>query len=394
MSDKTVLVLAPFYNFFMKGYIEGLASQVKKIHVFVHYNKINEITRILPPSKNIDYLKKFNTENLVKGNNRPENVELHLVGLTYFKKDGENFKLGDMLYNKYVEIIDRQGIDFDVINAHHTFPRGYVGLKLRERYNRPVVLTVHENKDLLMDEYQSKNDVYRNVWKKSDLIFRVNKFDMIYIRKFNRKVEYLPNGYSPSILVRIDKNKARKHLDLINDSKIVFTLGDLIPRKGLIHLINAMKKIIEKDVRVFCYIGGKGPQRAELEELISEYGLEDNVKLLGFIEDEDLKYWMSASDLFVLSSLSEGNPTVMFESLGIGLPFIGTRVGGVSDIINSEKYGLLVDPGDEKDLEQKISEGLKRDWNYHGILSYGRDFTWENVALRSMKLMEDHGIFY
>ena len=77
---------------------------------------------------------------------------------------------------------------------------------------------------------------------------------------------------------------------------------------------------------------------------------------------------MNACDLFVLPSLNEGNPTVMFEALGCGKPFVGTKVGGVPEVIASDDYGLLVEPADPEDLAEKILVALDREWDREAIL--------------------------
>lgn len=97
---------------------------------------------------------------------------------------------------------------------------------------------------------------------------------------------------------------------------------------------------------------------------------------------------MNACDVFVLPSLAEGNPVVMFEALGSGKPFIGTKVGGESEIITSEDYGLLVEPANPKELAEKILVALDKDWDYKKIRGYAERFTWENIAMEIIKTYE------
>jgi glycosyltransferase involved in cell wall biosynthesis len=95
---------------------------------------------------------------------------------------------------------------------------------------------------------------------------------------------------------------------------------------------------------------------------------------------------MNACDIFVLSSLNEANPTVMFEALGCGKPFIGTKVGGIPEIINSEVYGLLVTPANPDDLKEKILLALDRKWDHEAILKYAEQFTWKEIADEILKI--------
>jgi glycosyltransferase involved in cell wall biosynthesis len=112
------------------------------------------------------------------------------------------------------------------------------------------------------------------------------------------------------------------------------------------------------------------------------------VKLLNSVPKNQLNYWMNACNLFVLPSLNEGNPTVMFEALGCGKPFIGTKVGGVPEIINSEEYGLLVEPANPSDLAEKIMMALDREWDADKILAYSEQYSWENIAREIMRVYD------
>lgn len=89
-----------------------------------------------------------------------------------------------------------------------------------------------------------------------------------------------------------------------------------------------------------------------------------------------------------VSSLSEGNPTVMFEALGCGRPFVGTRVGGVPEVIVDDRLGILVEPGDPEALARAILQALEREWDHEYIRTYAQQFTWENIAKQVMEVYE------
>ena len=76
----------------------------------------------------------------------------------------------------------------------------------------------------------------------------------------------------------------------------------------------------------------------------------------------------------------------MFEALGVGLPFVGTAVGGVPEIITSEDYGLLYPPKDPKCLAEKILIALEKDWDREKIRKYAEQFTWENIAKKIINI--------
>jgi len=89
---------------------------------------------------------------------------------------------------------------------------------------------------------------------------------------------------------------------------------------------------------------------------------------------------MNAADLFILSSLREGNPTVVVEALGCGLPVIASEVGGIPEVLTSHELGYLCPPKDVECFAQKILEGLERPWDRKSILSYAQRYRWDVIA--------------
>lgn len=302
------------------------------------------------------------------------------------------------LYKKTVGLfvkLLREGNSFDIVHVQSSGPLGsfinattaVLAKKLRKF---AVVITFHYSDT---PHFVSKYGyILRSVIKNSEkfIVVSVNQKDTIEkaLGTFDNKIIVIPNGYDPSRLVSISKNEARKKLSLNLEDKILVNVAWLLERKGHRFLIEAMNKIVnEYNVKnVKCYIIGKGPLKEDLQKLITAKRLNKNVVLLGFVPDKELTLWMNAADLFVLSSLNEGNPTVMFEALGVGLPFVGTKVGGVPEIITSEEYGLLVEPRDAEDLAEKILIALKKEWNWEKIRKYAEQFTWEKIAEKTLEV--------
>jgi glycosyltransferase involved in cell wall biosynthesis len=237
-------------------------------------------------------------------------------------------------------------------------------------------------------------------WKNADALLRVNKKDIPILKQFNKNVYPISNGFSPRF-EPLDKYECRKKLNLPTEYKILFSLGWLIERKGFNYLIDAMKIITAKRNDVLCFIGGSSPSEDELrnkvrnnlQKQIEDLKLQERVKLIGAVQDNLLPLWMNASDIFVLPSLGEGNPVVMFEALGCGKPFVGTKVGGVPEIIISEDYGFLCDPAKSVALADNILLALTKEWNCGKIEEYSKQFTWDSVARNILEIYSKVEIF-
>jgi glycosyltransferase involved in cell wall biosynthesis len=194
-------------------------------------------------------------------------------------------------------------------------------------------------------------------------------------------IRVIPNGYDQKVFYQIDKSGARNKLGIPFDRKILITIANLESYKGHKYLIEAMETIIKKRNDVVLYIIGNGSLEGDLKEQTQQAHLTNHVIFTGGNKpSEELPLWLGSCDLFVLPSLNEGNPIVMFECLGSGKPFIGTIVGGVPDIITSEDYGLLVKPANPQELAETILKGLELEWNHDKIISYAEQFTWGKIT--------------
>jgi teichuronic acid biosynthesis glycosyltransferase TuaC len=302
------------------------------------------------------------------------------VPIFYFSK----FLIDNRLY-VVKNLIEKESLEFDLIHSHFTWPSGHIGVKLKEIYSVPVVITIHENGEWFDKEVNMNHSLINHSWKMADALIRVNNKDVPTLKRYNQNVFSIPNGFGEEFKV-LDSNFCKKQLNLPKDKKIIFSLGALIDRKGFNYLIDSMKIIIENRNDCVCYIGGSGKLKDKLQSQINDLELEKYVKLIGFIPDEMIPLWMNACDFFVLPSLNEGNPTVMFECLGCGKPFVGTKVGGVPEIINSEDYGLLCNPAKPKDLAMNILSALYRDWDSNLIKKYSAQFSWDKISNQTLQI--------
>lgn len=119
-------------------------------------------------------------------------------------------------------------------------------------------------------------------------------------------------------------------------AKIVGTVGELTHNKNQIALIEQAKK----DAGMFVAIVGEGELRSFLEQKIKEYGLEQRVKLFGFIPANEV---MRGFDVFALPSHKEGLPYVLLEARQAGLPIVASQVGGIPEILddsNAQEFSL------------------------------------------------------
>lgn len=293
-----------------------------------------------------------------------------------------------------LSLIKRENITFDLIHAHFTWPSGAVATELKKTFLVPVIIT-EGGSTILYEELLRMNRYYIDTYLKCDAIIRNNKSDIPLFIKCGIEVDKIHNvqyGYDQKKFFPIPQNEARNLLGIEPQKKIILNIGRLSEEKGQKFLIESMVYIVRKNPDIICYIGGTGPSNKTLRKQIVALHLDNNIKMIGFVLDAIMPLWINAADLFVLPSLNEGNPTIMFEVLGCGKPFMGTNVGGVPEIITSDNYGLLVESGDANDLAEKIMMALDRQWDREVILQYADPFRLERIAKEIIIIYKKAGL--
>lgn len=160
-----------------------------------------------------------------------------------------------------------------------------------------------------------------------------------------------------SVIIKngIDVNQFASANDLpVHDNKsiIVGSVGRLHLQKGYEYLIKSAEKILENNPNVRFVIAGDGELKNELNELAKSVGVENVFTFLG--NQNDIASVIKQFDVFVLPSLWEGLPLVLLEAMAAKKPIVATNVNGISEIIESDKTGILVPPHDS----DKLADGI------------------------------------
>lgn len=151
----------------------------------------------------------------------------------------------------------------------------------------------------------------------------------------------------------------------VNQQPLIFSLAQLVERKGLPVLVEACRILEDRGFDFQCLIAGDGEQRPLLERLIAGFQVQDKVQLLGAVFQEQLGDYLNRTDLFVLPCLTASNgdrdgiPVVLMEAMAMEIPVISTYVSGIPELIEDGQSGLLVkenDPVALADAMQRIIE--------------------------------------
>jgi len=142
----------------------------------------------------------------------------------------------------------------------------------------------------------------------------------------------------------------------------ILSIGRLIEKKGFEYLIDACKLLAESNYSFQCRIVGDGPLQDALQERINRYGLQDNVFLLGALQQDQVLDLYHHSDIFALACVvaddgnRDGLPVVLIEAMSCELPVITTPVTGIVDLVEHNRTGMLVDERDAMHLANTLKQ--------------------------------------
>jgi Glycosyltransferase len=387
LYSKNLLVISHRYSNFQKDPIDLVSSYFNSVHVLVRFNSFADISKYIP----IPRLKPFISSSKIDYTNKPLNLEVDKTSICYLPLDSQYKRLG-ILHLKAVEsLIAKKNIKFDLIHSHFIWSSGYVGAKLKEKYNVPLVVTAH-GYDIY--ELPFKDDDWKAnieyVLNSADYILTVSESNLKCITKLNinTPVKVLPNGYRRDLFYPQDQNRCRKLLDLPVDKKIILAVGNLEKIKGHRYLVEAIGKLLQRRKDHICIILGDGLLRNSLKKQIKSTGLENYVKLVDSKPHNQISLWMNACDIFVLPSLRESFGVVQIEAMACGKPVVATYNGGSEQIIISEKYGLLCTAGDSDALCNMIEIAMDKNWDKFNIINYATTYSWDNIIKEALDIYE------
>ncbi len=147
-------------------------------------------------------------------------------------------------------------------------------------------------------------------------------------------------------------NNSHRLTQRINKNLILIHIGRFATPKNHHLLIESFSIAVKEHPNMELWLVGDGPLRPEIEKLVKEKELENKVKFLGV--RSDILQLLSESDVFILPSDWEGVPLTVLEAMATGKPVIATTVGGVSELVEDGRTGILVPPKDPKALAQAI----------------------------------------
>ncbi|MGR3292445.1 MAG: glycosyltransferase [Candidatus Scalindua sp.] len=266
---------------------------------------------------------------------------------------------------------------------------------------RPTIITVHDIAYVRFPDLLNKS---RQIYKKRILKFSIEKADIIVACSFSTKrdiIEYygikkekikvvhlgVESRFCP--ISNVEEYRVKNKLP----SKIILNVGTLEPRKNVVSLIKAFKKLREKGFEDYKLViaGDKGWLYKQIFEEVEDSDLKKEILFLGVVSDGDLPMLYNCADIFVYPSLYEGFGLPPLEAMACGIPVITSNTSSLPEVIGDA--GIMVDPTDVTSLCENMYNLLKDRGLWYHMSSKGLErsklFSWDNTAKQILKIYDE-----
>jgi glycosyltransferase involved in cell wall biosynthesis len=276
---------------------------------------------------------------------------------------------------------------YDIVHVHWPMPMALLGWAARRARRIPMVTTFY---GIELRWVQSRLPFMRWLvhWaaRASSQAVAISTYTARELRKFaDVPIEVIPYTaeLAPPAITFAAPGDA--------DRSILF-VGRLIERKGVEHLVRALG-MVRRTVPARLVIVGDGPERARLEQIARDEGVAAHVLFRGQVSDDELRAAYAAADVFALPSVldarkdTEGLGVVALEAMNYSVPVVASDIGGITDIVQHERTGLLVPPGDEAALAAALTRLLTDGTLARTLGEAGRSrlrdaFSWDSIVTR------------
>jgi len=222
--------------------------------------------------------------------------------------------------------------DSDILHAHETKGAQFCFFAYL-MYNIPYIITRR------VDNSIKKNLFNQKIYEKSRYTIALSKAIKKETLKISQKIniEIIPSAYSS---IQVDNKKAQQLKKRFSNKFVIGNIGELDnAHKGQFYLIEAMKKIEKKYPNIHLILLGKGKDKEKYQEQAKTL---NNITFEGFVDN--VPDYISCFDAFIFPSLHEGLGSILFDVIQRKVPIGASNVGGIPDIIEDNKNGLLFPP--------------------------------------------------
>jgi glycosyltransferase involved in cell wall biosynthesis len=286
--------------------------------------------------------------------------------------------------------LQREGFDFDVIDAHYYYPDGVAAAWLARHFNKPLAITARGTDLNLIAQHALPRRMIRWAAQQAQASIGVCKALMDVLRDLQidpRKLHVMRNGVDLDRFRRTAADDLRTRVGMpVGQGLLLLSVGHLIERKGHHLVIEALAALLPQHPEARLVIVGEGGERARLQALAQSLGVGERVTLTGGLPQTDLPRWYSAADVLVLASSREGWANVLLEAMACGTPVVATNIWGTPEVVASPDAGVLVDERSGAGLAAGVQRLIAARPAPAAVRAYAEGFGWEETSRAQVDL--------
>lgn len=284
--------------------------------------------------------------------------------------------------------LQREGFDFDLIDAHYYYPDGVAAALLASWFGKPFTVTARGTDLNLIPNYALPRAMTRWAAGRADASIGVCAALVDVLRGWDidpARLHVMRNGVDLLRFSPLPQPQMRAELKL-DGAPLLLSVGHLIERKGHHVAIDAMPAILAQRPGARLVIIGEGEQRDRLQAQVASLGLGQQVRLAGAVPNEQMSRWYSAADALILASSREGWANVLLEAMACGTPVVATRIWGTPEVVTAESGGLLVDRRDGPALAAAVLALAAAPPDRARVRGYAEGFSWAQTTQAQLEL--------
>lgn len=272
----------------------------------------------------------------------------------------------------------------NLIDAHFAYPDGHAAIKLGRWLHLPVTVTLRGT-EMPQSRNPALSPKLREVFRDADKVITVSdslRRLALSLGLSEERGQVVGNGVDADRFAPVPRQESRARYNLPADAQVLITVGGLVERKGFHRVIACLPELLKTHPDLhYLVVGGpcpEGDMTQALKDQAADLGLGNRVHFLGPISPDDLKWPLSAADVFVLSTRNEGWANVILEAMACGVPVVASDVGGNLEVVCRPDLGEIVPFDDQAALTEALDRSLSKRWDAAGIRAYAEDNSWDS----------------
>lgn len=286
---------------------------------------------------------------------------------------------------------------FNLIDAHFGYPDGHAASLLAKWFKVPLTITLRGSEKTYTETPAFRKRIVAGLQAASKVIGVSDSLRHLAVTLGTPEAKTIAigNAVDCNRFQPVDRTEARRRFGLNNTDPVMISVGWLIERKGYHRVIEVMPELLKQQPNLrYLIVGGAtgaDSKEAQLKQQVENLGLINHVLFLGSMKPDDLKWPLSAADLFVLATRREGWANVFLEAMACGLPVVTTDVDGNPEVICKPELGETVPFGDVPALQIAIARSLAKTWDKGAIRRYAKENSWDTRIATLCTLLANVG---